>query len=394
MSISALACSFSPAWEGSLEARLETWRDRGHRILAATVRRELAKENAAWAEALDEHALLDPLLVACTSQSPPAMALSQCTWGLLPPGLRAHALRVKAFEDGRVLLPGLGVFEAVAPEATVTVRMVEGDPRLDEYPEARVCPLPEVEGLSVYPHRHPFLRPFIERHGDHYACTRVSEATRHNVGALAEALRLLASTDRCLHAELLRDTRLVIILEHRAVPSMAVLPFHGAVLLSVRGHESPLFFVEELVLHGSRVTFSKVIADWPAFLAVPYPTPLRALGVDDHDPRCVGDAFHGNYALMRTLMAFESLLDHSVLRGHFRHELLGRIALALHRFGEGLSLVDHPGLYTEQGLVLHRAMSGTHARLLGRLGGLLRVLDVADQPAVFEYQRFLARNPR
>jgi hypothetical protein len=56
--------------------------------------------------------------------------------------------------------------------------------------------------------------------------------------------------------------------------------------------------------------------------------------------------------------------------------------------------VDHPGLYTEQGLVLHRALRRAHARLHGRLGGLLRALDVSDQPRAFEYERFLARNPR
>ena len=102
----------------------------------------------------------------------------------------------------------------------------------------------------------------------------------------------------------------------------------------------------------------------------------------------------GNFALCRALLAFEPLLDHAQVRGHLRNELLGRIAHALRRLGQGLAQVDHTGLYTEQGLVLHRALRRAHARLHGRLGGLLRAVDVSDQPRVFEYPRFLARNPR
>jgi len=399
MSVSAVALpsSFVVAPEASFEDLLDDWRDHGHRILVGALRRELAAQSPAWAEALDEPALLDPLLVACLRQRRPAIALAQCVWGLLPSRLRAPELPVRAFEDGRVLLPGLGVLEGAAPDGHATLHVVEGQPRLREHPQARLRPLPEVEGLPIHPHRHPFLRPFLQgvgRPGEHYEQVRVSEPTRHNAGALAEGLRLLEDTSPHQHAELLRDVRLAIVLEHPALASSAPLLFHGAVLLVVRGHESPLFFVEELVGQGSRVTFDDIIADWLSFLAIPFSTPMVALGGELGDSRSFGNVVQGNFARVRTLLAFEPLLDHAPLRGHMRHELLGRIALALRQLGEGLLQVDHPGLYTEQGLLLHRALKRAHARLHGRLGGLLRALDVSDQPRRFEYERFLARNPR
>jgi hypothetical protein len=398
----ALPSAFAVAPELSFEDHLDDWRDRGHRILAGALRRELAVQSPAWAEALDEPALLDPLLVACIRQRRPAIGLAQCVWGLLPPRLRAPELPVQAFEDGRVLLPGLGLLEGAAPDGHATLHVVEGQPRLREHPLARLRPWPEVEGLPIHPHRHPFLRPFLHpflheavgRPGTQYEHVRVSEPSRHNAGALAEGLRLLEVTSPRQHAELLRDVRLAIVLEHSALASSAPLSFHGAVLLVVRGHESPLYFVEELVGQGSRVLFDEILADWPAFLAIPFATPLVALGAELGDPRSFGDAVQGNFALVRTLLAFEPLLDHAPLRGHLRHELLGRIALGLRRLGQGLGQVDHPGLYTEQGLVLHRALRRAHARLHGRLGGLLRALDVSDQPRGFEYERFLDRNPR
>jgi hypothetical protein len=410
MSVPALAVSstfaaaspFALEPEVPLDDLLDGWRDGGHARTVARLRRELATHSPEWAEAIDEHALLDPLLVACVRQRRPAISLAQCVWGLLPPWKRAAELPVRAFEDGRVLLPGLGLFEELEPGGDATLHVAQGVPRLREHPQACLRPLPEVEGLPLYPHRHPFLRPLLDApprgaFGRPTACyerTRVSEPTRHNVVALAESLRLLAATSPRQHAELLRDVRLAVVLEHQALDSAAPRPFHGGALLAVRGHESPLYFVEELVAQGSRVMFHELTADWPAFLAVPYATPMRALGGEHDDPRGLGDAVEDVFALVRTLLALEPLLDHPPLRGHLRHELLGRIALALRRLGQGLAQVEHPGLYTEQGLALHRALRRTRARLHGRLGGLLRALDVSDQPRAFEYERFLERNPR
>lgn len=403
MSVPALALSSPPppsfvVAETTFEAALDDWRERGHRTLVAALRRELATQHPVWAAALDEHALLDPLVVACARQRPPAIALAQCTWGHLPPRLRAPELSVRVFEDGRVLLPGVGLFEGATPDSEATLHVVDGKPRLREHPQARLRPLPEVEGLPVYPHRHPFLRPLLGgaggRRAGRYEDVRVSEPTRHNAGALGEGLRLLEATSPCQHAELLRDVRLAIVLEHPALASSAPLSLHGAVLLVVRGHESPLFFVEELVAQGSRVMFDEIMSDWPAFLAIPQGTRMTALGGELDDDRSFGEVVQGSFALVRTLLAFEPLLDHAPLRGHLRHELLGRIGHALRRLGRSLAQVDHPGLYTEQGIVLHRALRRAHARLHGRLGGLLQALDVSDQPPAFEYPRFLARNPR
>lgn len=379
--------------EPPLEVAWDDWRDRGHRLLVGSLRRALASQHPVWAQALDEHALLDPLLVACARQRPPALPLAQCAWGYLPSRLRPSELPVRVFEDGRVLLPGVGLFEGAMPRCEATLCLVDGKPRLREHPHARLRALPEVEGLPVYPHRHPLLRHLAGRDGEHYERVRVSEPTRHNVVALAEALRLLAAGSPHLHAELMSDVRMCVVLEHHALASSAPASLHGAVLLVVRGHESPLYFVEALVEQGCRIGLGEVAEAVP-LLAISAATPMIALGGDVDDERGLGEAQADNYALARVLLALEPLLDHAPLRGHLRHELLGRIAHGLRRLGRGLAQVDHPGFFTEQGLALHRMLRRAHARLHGRLGGLLRALDVSDQPTVFQYERFLANNPR
>lgn len=369
------------------------WRDEGHQRLCRTVRHELEQHGPAWARSIDDEALLDPLLVTTTSHPDSGLELPQCLWGLVPPRHRPSSMSVRAFEDGRVLLPGLGTLRGPEPFGRATLHVVDDEPRLREHPDARLEPLPRAGPIVVYPYRHPWLRPYTDLHGKHYADTRVEEPTRHNLSSLTEAMELLEATSPRQHAELGRDLRLAIIVHQPALASMAGLPIHGAVFLSVRGHESPIFFVEELVHQGGHVTFSKVIADWSKVLAIPYATPMSRLTGDEDDPRPFGDAVHGNYTLVRMVLALEALLDYPLVRGHLRHEVLGRVALSLVRLEVGLQQIDHPGLYHERGWLMHRRFVGAYERMSRRLGWVRARVEVRDQPYVFEYDRFLAANP-
>ena len=216
------------------------WRDEGHQRLCRTVRHELEQHGPAWARSIDDEALLDPLLVTTTSHPDSGLELPQCLWGLVPPRHRPSSMSVRAFEDGRVLLPGLGTLRGPEPFGRATLHVVDDEPRLREHPDARLEPLPRAGPIVVYPYRHPWLRPYTDLHGKHYADTRVEEPTRHNLSSLTEAMELLEATSPRQHAELGRDLRLAIIVHQPALASMAGLPIHGAVFLSVRGHESLL----------------------------------------------------------------------------------------------------------------------------------------------------------
>lgn len=358
------------------------WRDEGQQILTHAMRKEVERRAPRWARSIEDEALLDPLLVTTLAHPRAGLELSQCLWGLVPAEHRPPTLLARAFEDGRVLLPGLGLLSGCGPFGRVTVHAVDGEPRLHEHPHARLERLPCVGPIPVYPHRHPWMRPYTGHHGTCYADSQVDEPTRHNLGSLNEAMELLAATSSQLHAELCRDVRLVLVVHQLALTSMADPVMHGAVVFSVHGHESPIFFVEELVGRGSEVTFSKVRAGVDV-----------SVMADVEGSSSLGGAVQEGYARVRVIEALEALLSHPPVRGHLRHEVLGRIALSLLRLEGGLSQIELRGLVSEGGISMHRHLVRVHESLRRRLGWVLHRVDVRDQPRAFEYGRFLARNP-
>lgn len=376
-----------------IDLGVETWRDEGRGLLLRTLRRTLMHDGPAWAEAIDDDALLDPLLVTTLQHPDVGLDLRQCLWGLVPPDHRPSSLLVRAFEDGRVVLPGLGTLRGPQPYGRVTLCTIGDETRLREYPNARLEPLPRTEGLCIYPFRHPWLRPHLDGRSRCYADSRVAEPTRHNLGSLTEALQLLAMTCSRQHAALCRDVRLVVVVRHPELVARAPTSLLGAMLLGVRGHESPVFFVEELAARGAAAALVAAVAGDSTVL-VGSPDVPAMLTEDEDGPRSLGDALIHCYGRVHAITALESLLAHPPVRGHLRHEVLGRLAFSLMRLEIGLRSLGHPELVSARGSRLHLRLVRAHDRLERRLGWVRQGLDVSDQPPVFDYRRFLTSNPR
>ncbi len=378
-----------------IDTFFDDWRDRGHRILRDSLRHALG-ERAPWAadcvEVVDS---CDPVTVSALLGPDPRISAEQCVWGSLSPRQRPRQCPVRSFSDGRVLLPGLGFITGVPPDAALKLIQHDGNLAIHGHADAGFEPLQAIApGVSAtfYPHRHPPLRCFLELRGPHFDEVEISGPTAMNKAALARAWALIAEAWPAQSAELERDLRGVVVLRHPKVASMAALGIHGTVFFSTLGPEGPLYFVEELVHQTGHVTFSKVIMDWQGFLAVPYDTPMTLLTGDERDNRSFGDAFHGNYTLVRMLQTFAKLraLD---LAPTLRHELRGRTALALLRLRLGLRQIEHPRLYTARGLVIHRRLAQAWTALDRELGALIDECDLDGQPYVFDPTLFVARNP-
>lgn len=375
------------------------WRDAGQALLDETIRHNLRAHDAALAVSMAHIDLSEPLAFTLlfAENIEAGIGLEQCFWAQV----EGRRVRVRSFADGRVLLPGLGFLVGAPANATLELINTDDGPIIIDHPELELEPLePIAVGArpTIYPHPHPPLRPFLELHGEHFDEVDITDATAQNRKALTAGWGLLERAWPAQAAEINRDLRWLVLCRHAKVNSLASQAIHGAIFINTRGRESPLFFVEELVHQSGHVTFTKVIADWQAFLAIPYDTPIHVLTGDQHDYRCFGDAFHGNYTLVRMLQAFAHILDlhiegRSDLDAEIVHELRGRMALALHRVGVGLSQIAHPQLYTASGLEIHRRLAVAVAELQTRHGCKLRHLDVRNQPYVFEPERFFASNP-
>lgn len=382
-----------------IDTFFENWRDAGQALLAETVRHGLRVRCPELADRVAAVDVLDPFAFIAALAPSPGLGVEQCVWGLLPSELRPGRTRVKAFADGRVLLPGLGWLCGAPPSDELELVEEDGRPQISGHPQLAFEPFEAIaRGArpTLYPHRHPPLRPFLERHGQHYEAVEIAGATAQNREALELAWELFAGVWPEQRAEFDRDLRMVVLVSHPKVNSMAAPGIHGAIFVTTRGREGPLFFVEELAHQSGHVTFTKVIADWQAFLAIPYETPVSVLTGNASDPRSFGDAVHGNYTMVRMVQSFARLLetDDGTLNPDQMHELWGRMALGMIRLQIGLREIEHPRLYTAQGLRLHRRLTEAWAEIDGRYGDRASRLDVSDQAYVFEAARFFARNPK
>jgi hypothetical protein len=97
---------------------------------------------------------------------------------------------------------------------------------------------------------------------------------------------------------------------------------------------------------------------------------------------------------MRMAQFFDACLERDAVTGALQHELLGRFALSMLRFEAGLESIDDARLYTPLAWEIHRRMIEIYEDIDARRGAMLRRYDLSNQPYVFDYREFCARNPR
>ena len=120
--------------------------------------------------------------------------------------------------------------------------------------------------------------------------------------------------------------------------------------------------------------------------AHPYrPAPIRVLNAVGGVLATVG---------LKTKLDEASLLGSpGELESALAHELEGRLTLTMQRLERGLQELDHPELYTEDGLALHRRLQDASTELRRELGRLEQRWDVRNQPYVFDAELFARTNP-
>jgi hypothetical protein len=85
-------------------------------------------------------------------------------------------------------------------------------------------------------------------------------------------------------------------------------------------------------------------------------------------------------------------LDAGVFGGRQRHELLGRLSLAMKRVHLDLLDVRRPDLYTEVGAELRHGFEEVFDEVFCHAGELITDFDLTNQPYTFSYRRFARLN--
>ncbi len=393
---------------------------------AAAQLRRVAPAQLALARRAGGRALREPLVHAWLADSANGsgsgggggvLGIDQLLYGHLRPEDRPPRLAVRA-RGGVVLLPGMGALRVAAHDEP-DVRDAPAVPDVRDAPAARGAlelraapgmeptlwreerPVPATftarrtvpgTAIELYDEVPPLVTSFFRQRPEAHEL-EVADTSRRCLPALARALALLGRVAPQQRAWIERDCRALLVLHSEKVRSLAALDAYGMAVLSVPGEgPSELGLAEDLAHQVGHISFFAITAQ-PCFtIAAETPLAYFTSLADDH--RTLFAAFHGNYTILRMAQFFDAALEHGALAEPLRHELLGRFALAMTRFEAGLVSIDDERLYTPMAWALHRRMVEVYEELDGRRRGLLASCDLDEQPYVFDYRVFCARNPR
>jgi hypothetical protein len=188
-------------------------------------------------------------------------------------------------------------------------------------------------------------------------------------------------------------TRRVVLYRADQPNSFASMSLHGAAFLNVPAQSDEVFFADDLAHQCGHMMFNALTQDKARVLARPAATLLRDIGDDPHDPRTLYSAFHGLFTYSTILWILQAYETPQRSSDRQRHDALGRIAFNLNKFALDLHCLAAPGLFTDEGRAIYTLFAGVYDAVSAIYGARAQTLDLSDQPYVFDYARFAARNP-
>lgn len=347
--------------------------------------------------------LLEPLLFAYFTTRRSPVPLRQLLYGHLEPRHRPNSLDVVVAPEGRVCLPGFGDYTCSADHGrTLLLRTEQDETRLFEgsqmvssdFESPMYVPSTNIE---VSRDHHPLLGRFfaIERESEAEGTGIPPEVVGPSfVGRISAALDAIGTHCPNYHEAILAVTRRLSIFRAEHGNSFAAVPAHGMAFLRVDEDPSEVFFIEDLLHQCGHIIFSAMTLDPSTFLRIEPDTSLGVLTGDGAESRSVYVTLHGVFTESLMTRCLDLCLDDSSFaeRG-LRHELIGRLAYIVLRFGIDLPSISRPEIFTDRGLQLLEAARRVLAETYERRGDLLHRVDLSNQPYAFSYERFVERNP-
>jgi hypothetical protein len=346
----------------------------------------------------DDDTFLEPLLFAYFSNPTPPMALDQILFGYLPPTSWPFEITVRTDAQGAVELPRMGRLRTHVADGQLQLRRTSDGSLLlsrDGVTIGHVVePVRNIPGTAIElcEPDHPLLaRLFVDDQGHPASVERVSnEAER--IDQLGRAWSLLARHAPDYHEQMLMVTRRVCVYRGAQPFSFAAMAAHGIAFLNTPAEADEAFFIEDLVHQCGHMVFSALTLHDNHLLAVAPDLPLREITGHPLETRSVFEALHGVFTETRMNECLDACCDAPHWSAAQRHELLGRFALILTRFGVDLKNLARDGLFEQQGRELIAWSAGVYSRVAQKRYSLLASLDISNQPYAFSLERFLERN--
>jgi hypothetical protein len=174
--------------------------------------------------------------------------------------------------------------------------------------------------------------------------------------------------------------------------SFATIRAHGVGFIRANEACSSVSYLEDIVHQCGHVIFNSMSLDRGEYLAIDPGTPLREIAGTDDEGSLYG-AFHGLFTQTQINECFRACLQAEVFSGQEKHELCGRLADDMKRFASALALMGRRELYTDLGWWLFNRYRSAFQGVFTEHRELIAALDTSNQPYIFDYAKFLERNP-
>ena len=240
---------------------------------------------------------------------------------------------------------------------------------------------------------HPLLDRFFVGAAGHATHPEIEQATQAHTAQLNRAFGVLQTHCPDIASAIASCTRKVMLFRAPEPNSFAAMSAHGMVFLNVPEWADEVFFLEDLSHQCAHVLFNAMTFDKKRYLAIDPATMMSEVYGDSDEARTLYSAFHGLATYTLIVRVLSTLRGRSVLDRRQQHELAGRLAFTLKKFGWDLRRLDKPGLFTARGRLVYRRFAAMYEQGMASDGDLVEQLDVSNQPYNFDYASFAARNP-
>ena len=373
--------------------------EEGERLLAALVRNRLGTMVPDLLELMDppdNEVFLEPLLFATLNEKEFSYPIAPIVFGYMSVAHRPREIPALSDRDGLVYLPKIGYFITDCRNQELRLSWRESVSDWIMYSGMEKLPY-RFENLQtiangqieIVPHIHPLwnrLFPEKERTVENRTIT-----IKH-LENIRNAFEIIHALHPWLYGNMLRCIRKIVIFHSNQMNSFASMFAHGTAFLNASDCDDEVFFVEDLAHQCGHVLFNAVTLGLDQYFAVDPDTPLKTFTSMDSETRTLYDAFHGVFTEALMIQSLNSCHENNDFKGRQAHELLGRIAFILRRFGTDLHCLIEPGIFTEKGnFLLHNIFQEFKGRV-AQHSRIVREFDFSNQPYNFNYDKFVELN--
>ncbi|MDX2245126.1 MAG: hypothetical protein NW224_30985, partial [Leptolyngbyaceae cyanobacterium bins.302] len=247
--------------------------------------------------------------------------------------------------------------------------------------------------IEVCRYNHPLLQKFFINNSGEKVHVDIEQITHLHINHLSKAFSLIQNLLPDYYEYILKVMRRIVIYSGHLPFSFATLAAHGIVFLNASEDNDEVFFIEDLIHQCGHVIFSAYTLDPEEILQINPNIPLKQLTGDERDNRDVYSILHGVFTEVWMNQCMNLCYESCYFSTRQRHEILGRFALILTRFGCDLRDLSSLNIFTEKGKILLMRFFKVYHEILNKRYKLLSHLDISNQSYCFNYNRFLLLNP-